>query len=194
MPPRSARGRGSRSGVSTTRQAQRCHGCSSPEFHTRELPPVRVRLEVRTCACTKYTSPWRPPACRETVGSRHTRMCRCCRAGSWRKRFPACKACSSKSGSWAQPYANVRVGLQYTWCTRFSGLVTNVDGAERRASDDDTLYLYMWLSFWAGCLASLRAWGSGGPPRPNCAGLRTGSFQPDAHLPCGFAPVDSSWA
>jgi len=52
-----------------------------------------------------------------------------------------------KSGSWAQPYANVRFGLQYTWYTRFSGLVTNIDGAGRRASDNDTLYLYTWLSF-----------------------------------------------
>jgi hypothetical protein len=52
-----------------------------------------------------------------------------------------------KAGSWAQPYANVRFGLQYTWYTRFSGLVTNVDGAGRRASDNDTLYLYTWLSF-----------------------------------------------
>ena len=52
-----------------------------------------------------------------------------------------------KSGSWAQPYANVRFGLQYTWYTRFSGLVTNIDGVGRRASDNDTLYLYTWLSF-----------------------------------------------
>jgi len=52
-----------------------------------------------------------------------------------------------KSSSWAQPYANVRFGLQYTWYTRFSGLVTNIDGAGRRASDNDTLYLYTWLSF-----------------------------------------------
>lgn len=52
-----------------------------------------------------------------------------------------------KATSWAEPYANVRVGLQYTWYTRFSGLVTNVDGAGRRASDNDTLYLYTWLAF-----------------------------------------------
>lgn len=52
-----------------------------------------------------------------------------------------------KSDSWAQPYANVRFGLQYTWYARFSGLVTNVDGAGRRASDNDTLYLYTWFAF-----------------------------------------------
>ncbi|HET7592132.1 MAG TPA: cytochrome C [Rhodanobacteraceae bacterium] len=51
------------------------------------------------------------------------------------------------AGSWGQPYANVRVGLQYTWYTRFSGLVSNVDGAGRHASDNDTLYLYTWLAF-----------------------------------------------
>lgn len=52
-----------------------------------------------------------------------------------------------KSGSWAQPYANVRFGLQYTWYTRFSGRSTNIDGAGRRASDNNTLFLYTWLSF-----------------------------------------------
>ena len=52
-----------------------------------------------------------------------------------------------KADSWKQPYANIRIGLQYTWYTRFSGLVTNVDGAGRRASDNNTLYLYTWLSF-----------------------------------------------
>lgn len=48
--------------------------------------------------------------------------------------------------SWAQPFANVRLGLQYTWYARFSGLVANVDGAGRQASDNNTLYLYMWLA------------------------------------------------
>ncbi|TAM95603.1 MAG: cytochrome C, partial [Rhodanobacteraceae bacterium] len=52
-----------------------------------------------------------------------------------------------KADSWKRPYANIRVGLQYTWYTRFSGRVTNVDDAGRRASDNDTLYLYTWLSF-----------------------------------------------
>ncbi len=48
--------------------------------------------------------------------------------------------------SWHQPWANLRVGLQYTLYTRFSGLVHNVDGAGRSASDNDTLYLYLWTS------------------------------------------------
>ncbi len=51
-----------------------------------------------------------------------------------------------KADSWAQPFANLRLGLQYTWYARFSGLVTNIDGAGRRASDNDTLYLYAWLA------------------------------------------------
>ncbi len=51
-----------------------------------------------------------------------------------------------KSASWAQPYANVRLGLQYTYYTRFSGLVHNVDGAGRSASDNNTLYFYVWLA------------------------------------------------
>ncbi|MEP6908226.1 MAG: cytochrome C [Pseudoxanthomonas sp.] len=48
--------------------------------------------------------------------------------------------------SWAQPYANVRLGLQYTWYTRFSGLVDNVDGTGRTAADNNTLYAYIWLA------------------------------------------------
>jgi hypothetical protein len=52
-----------------------------------------------------------------------------------------------QKGSWMEPFVNVRFGLQYTWYARFSGLVRNVDGAGRRASDNDTLYLYSWLSF-----------------------------------------------
>ena len=48
--------------------------------------------------------------------------------------------------SWHQPWANVRVGLQYTFFTRFSGLVHNVDGAGRNASANDTLYLYLWTA------------------------------------------------
>ncbi|XRD86393.1 cytochrome C [Dyella acidisoli] len=52
-----------------------------------------------------------------------------------------------QASSWAQPYVNVRLGLQYTWYTRFNGLVYNVDGAGRRATDNNTLYFYVWLAF-----------------------------------------------
>ena len=51
-----------------------------------------------------------------------------------------------QSTSWHQPWANLRVGLQYTLYTRFSGLVHNVDGAGRSASDNNTLYLYLWTA------------------------------------------------
>ena len=48
--------------------------------------------------------------------------------------------------SWKQPWVNVRLGLQYTYYTRFSGLVHNIDGAGRKASDNDTVYFYVWLA------------------------------------------------
>ena len=52
-----------------------------------------------------------------------------------------------QASSWAEPFVNVRFGLQYTFYTRFSGLVYNVDGAGRRATDNNTLYLFTWLAF-----------------------------------------------
>ena len=51
-----------------------------------------------------------------------------------------------QSTSWRQPWANVRLGLQYTYFTRFSGLVRNIDGAGRSASANNTLYFYVWLA------------------------------------------------
>ncbi len=51
-----------------------------------------------------------------------------------------------KANSWKQPYANVRFGLQYTFYNKFSGLVHNVDGAGRNASDNNTTYFYVWLA------------------------------------------------
>jgi hypothetical protein len=51
-----------------------------------------------------------------------------------------------KADSWGAPWANVRVGLQYTFYTRFSGAVHNVDGAGRSASDNNTLFAYVWLA------------------------------------------------
>lgn len=50
------------------------------------------------------------------------------------------------AGAWGNPWANVRMGLQYTFYSRFSGAVRNVDGAGRRASDNNTTYLYLWLA------------------------------------------------
>jgi hypothetical protein len=51
-----------------------------------------------------------------------------------------------QSDSWGAPWANVRVGAQYTFYTRFSGAVRNVDGAGRRASDNNTFFVYLWLA------------------------------------------------
>ena len=51
-----------------------------------------------------------------------------------------------QSNSWHQPWANLRLGLQYTFYTRFSGLVHNVDGAGRSASGNNTLYLSLWTA------------------------------------------------
>lgn len=51
-----------------------------------------------------------------------------------------------KADSWAAPFVNLRLGLQYTWYAKFSGLVHNVDGAGRNAADNDTLYVYLWMA------------------------------------------------
>lgn len=51
-----------------------------------------------------------------------------------------------QSTSWNNPWVNLRVGLQYTFYSRFSGLVHNVDGGGRSASDNDSLYLYLWTA------------------------------------------------
>lgn len=52
-----------------------------------------------------------------------------------------------KSDSWGQPWANLRLGLQYTWYTKFNGAKTNYDGNGRNASDNNTLLAFLWTSF-----------------------------------------------
>jgi len=49
-----------------------------------------------------------------------------------------------KADSWGRPFANVRVGLQYTIYDKFDGASSNYDGAGRNASDNNTLYLFVW--------------------------------------------------
>lgn len=51
-----------------------------------------------------------------------------------------------QSTSWRQPWANVRLGLEYTYFNRFSGRVHDIDGAGRNAKDNNTLYCYVWLT------------------------------------------------
>lgn len=52
-----------------------------------------------------------------------------------------------KEDSWAQPWANLRLALQYTGYTRFNGSSSNYDGFGRSASGNNTLYLLAWMAF-----------------------------------------------
>jgi hypothetical protein len=45
------------------------------------------------------------------------------------------------------PWQNTRVGVQYTLYDRFNGGKDNYDGAGRRASGNNTLYLLAWVVF-----------------------------------------------
>jgi hypothetical protein len=51
-----------------------------------------------------------------------------------------------KENSWARPYANARLGLQYTIYDKFDGASSNYDGTGRNASDNNTLYLFLWVA------------------------------------------------
>jgi hypothetical protein len=52
-----------------------------------------------------------------------------------------------KEDSWLRPFANLRLGVQYTAYTQFNGGNSNYDGFGRNASDNNTLYLFAWLTF-----------------------------------------------
>jgi len=52
-----------------------------------------------------------------------------------------------KEDSWGAPWANVRLGLQYTGYTKFNGASKNYDGFGRDAKDNNTLFAFAWLSF-----------------------------------------------
>jgi hypothetical protein len=45
------------------------------------------------------------------------------------------------------PWQNTRLGLQYTYYNKFNGESTNYDGSGRNASDNNTLFLYLWVAF-----------------------------------------------
>jgi hypothetical protein len=53
-----------------------------------------------------------------------------------------------KEDSWGAPWANVRLGLQYTGYNRFMGgsSYLNADGMERRAKDNNTVMLFLWAA------------------------------------------------
>jgi hypothetical protein len=52
-----------------------------------------------------------------------------------------------KEDSWGQPWANLRLSLQYTGYTSFNGRTSNYDGYGRNASGNNTLYLLAWMAF-----------------------------------------------
>jgi hypothetical protein len=52
-----------------------------------------------------------------------------------------------KENSWGAPWANLRLGAQYTWYNKFNGTGHNYDGNGRNAGDNNTLFLSAWLSF-----------------------------------------------
>jgi hypothetical protein len=51
-----------------------------------------------------------------------------------------------KLNSYARPWFNVRLGLQYTAYLRFNGGAANYDGFGRSASDNNTLFGFFWLA------------------------------------------------
>lgn len=51
-----------------------------------------------------------------------------------------------KRDSWAEPWANLRIGVQYTIYDKFNGASHNYDGFGRNASDNDTLFVFLWTA------------------------------------------------
>jgi hypothetical protein len=45
------------------------------------------------------------------------------------------------------PWQNMRFGLQYVAYNKFNGASNNYDAAGRKASDNNTLFLFMWLAY-----------------------------------------------
>lgn len=45
------------------------------------------------------------------------------------------------------PWQNTRFGLQYVAYTLFNGASSDYDGSGRRAADNNSLFLYLWLAF-----------------------------------------------
>ena len=52
-----------------------------------------------------------------------------------------------KQDSWAAPFANMKLGIQYIAYTKFNGGGTNYDGFGRNASDNNTLFAFIWMIF-----------------------------------------------
>lgn len=54
---------------------------------------------------------------------------------------------SDKDGSWGAPFANLKLGAQYTAYTQFNGGGKNYDGFGRTASGNNSVYLFSWLAW-----------------------------------------------
>lgn len=52
-----------------------------------------------------------------------------------------------KDNSFAAPFVNLKLGVQYIAYTQFNGASRNYDGAGRNASDNNTLLLLAWMIF-----------------------------------------------
>jgi len=52
-----------------------------------------------------------------------------------------------KDGSWMSPWANLKLGLQYTAYTEFNGGTSNYDGFGRNASGNNSLLAFAWMAF-----------------------------------------------
>ncbi|HEY2633518.1 MAG TPA: hypothetical protein VGI51_02285 [Steroidobacteraceae bacterium] len=51
-----------------------------------------------------------------------------------------------KLDSFASPWLNLRIGLQYTGYERYNGGTSNYDGFGRSAGDNNTLFAFLWLA------------------------------------------------
>jgi hypothetical protein len=52
-----------------------------------------------------------------------------------------------KEDSFLRPFINWKLGLQYTMYTQFNGSGRNYDGFGRNASDNNTIFLFLWAVF-----------------------------------------------
>ena len=48
--------------------------------------------------------------------------------------------------SWHAPWVNLRLGVQYTIYDKFNGAARNYDGFGRNASDNNTLFVFLWTA------------------------------------------------
>lgn len=52
-----------------------------------------------------------------------------------------------QSDSWNAPWVNLRLGVQYTAYSKFNGAHRDYDGFGRNASDNNTLFVFLWNAF-----------------------------------------------